>query len=233
MNSLAALNSDIENLINETKAEWSRNPHEVNFQPKIKALLDLQTVLRSQTLPPDQIALIQNQVDQLKQAPQSAPIMHTAPAPLPPTPVVAPPAPVQQPTLSSLLGPGALAALLARQSATPQPSSAVPATILSPQQDHSRPNQAPPSATPTATPVPDPASLLGRLRAAGMLPGLAAAPSSTPANSTSTPVPSLPSFLQNLPSAARTPLGTIPNDVVLKPASLKMYVSILYQVKLS
>ncbi|KUJ08459.1 uncharacterized protein LY89DRAFT_788839 [Mollisia scopiformis] len=217
--SLAALNSDIENLINETKAEWSRNPHEVNFQPKIKALLDLQTVLRSQTLPPDQISLIQNQVDQLKQAPQSAPIMQAAPAPLPPTPVVAPP-PVQQPTLSSLLGPGALAALLARQSATPQPSSAVPATIRSPPQNNSHPFQPPSSVAPATTPVPDPASLLGRLRAAGMLPGLAASTAPTPLNSSTSVAP--PPFLNTPPSAARTPLATIPNDVILKPASLKI-----------
>ncbi|KAF8864293.1 hypothetical protein BDZ45DRAFT_643016 [Acephala macrosclerotiorum] len=220
--SLAALNSDIENLINESKAEWSRNPHEVSFQTKLKALFDLQTILRSQKLPPDQISLIQNQVAQLKKAPQSAPIMQTPQAPLPPTPVVAPPAPAQQqPTLSSILGPGALAALLARQSATPQPSSAVPDSIRSPQQASILPYQPPPSVTPAATPIPDPNSLLGRLRAAGMLPGLGAT-TSAPTPTVSTPTLPSPPFMNTPPTSTRTPLGIIPNDVVLKPASLKI-----------
>jgi pre-mRNA cleavage complex 2 protein Pcf11 len=218
--SLVALNSDIENLINESKAEWSRNPHEVSFQTKLKALFDLQTILRSQKLPPDQISLIQNQVAQLKKAPQSTPMVQATTAPLP-TPVVAPPAPVQQPTLSSLLGPGALAALLARQSATPQLNAAVPATIRSPQQIHTHPYQPPLPVVPAATPVPDPASLLGRLRAAGILPGLGATTTSTPVNPTIASLPP-PPFLNTPPSAARTPLAAIPNDVVLKPASLKM-----------
>merc|ERR1712225_78618 len=86
-----------------------------------------------------------------------------------PTPVAAPapaPAPAQQPTLSSILGPGALAALLARQAATSQTPPVQAASIQSPPQTQAQPYQPPPSNGASVEPL----SLLDRLRAAGMLP---------------------------------------------------------------
>src|ERR1700722_6036970 len=101
-NSIDTLNSDIANLIASSKVEFAQNPYDGSIQTRLKALLDLQSILQSQKLPPDQIALIKDQVAQLSIAAKPQP---------PPTPVVAPPAPVtvsqppaQQPTLASLLG---------------------------------------------------------------------------------------------------------------------------------
>lgn len=229
------LNRDISNLIASSKAEFAQSPYDSSIQTRLKALLDLQTILQTQRLPPDQIAMIKEQVAQLSGPPQPVPKI---PSPRP-APVATPtPQPQPQPTLSSLLGPGGLAALLARQSATPQiptpPPPQATIAIPSPQPQLALPLQLPfqpASSTPVLASVPkpaaDPNSLLERLRAAGMLPGIPAV-SSTPtqppsavggANPPGFP-PSLP-FI-TAPPVSRTPLLEIPNDVVLKPASLKM-----------
>ncbi|KAK2624350.1 hypothetical protein QTJ16_006300 [Diplocarpon rosae] len=221
---IAELNNDIEKLISSARAEWPQNPHDTSIQTKLKALLDLQTILQSQKLPPDQISLIKDQVAQLSRPPQPAPQI---PSPVPlPTPVVAAQPPAQQPTLSSILGPGgpgALAALLARQSATSQTH--IPADpIRSPPQTQAQPAyQPPPPVGPTPAPV-EPMSLLERLRAAGML-SSGPVPTPPPAfqpQTTGFPPGFPPSFLNTPPNNARTPLAAIPNDVVLKAASLKI-----------
>ncbi|KAJ5038869.1 uncharacterized protein L3040_006548 [Drepanopeziza brunnea f. sp. 'multigermtubi'] len=213
-NGIEDLNNDIEKLISSARAEWPQNPNDTSVQTKLKALLDLQTILQSQKLPPDQILLIKDQVAQLSRPSQPAPQIQS-PIP-PPPPVVAVQPPAQQPTLSSILGPGALAALLARQAATSQaPTQAAP--LQSPSQAQVQPAyQPPPSAGPTPTPL-DSNSLLEKLRAAGMLSG----PAQTPPSAF---VPSgFPSaFVNTPPNQARTPLAAIPNDVVLKAASLKI-----------
>lgn len=224
-NSIARLNSDIDKLITTSKAEWAQNPYDNSIGTRLKALLDLQTILQSQQLPPDQIALIKDQVDQLSIASQPASKPQLPPAPvLPLAPVAAAQPPVQQPSLSSILGPGALAAL-ARVSATPQPMVPVQggAPIRSPQPSYAQPPyQPPPTNAPASTPAPEPSSLLERLRAAGMLPAVPA-PTNAPTPMSSLPVPPgfPPSFLNTPPSASRTPLANLSNDVVLKPASLK------------
>jgi pre-mRNA cleavage complex 2 protein Pcf11 len=211
-----------------SKADFAQNPWDSSIQTRLKALLDLQTILQSQELPPDQIALIRDQVTQLSQASQSAPKNQTPPVHIPPTPVAATSAPAQQTTLSSLLGPGALAALLARQSATPQPTppSQPTAPIRSPQPGHQIPYQPPPPAASSSTSTQDPSSLLERLRAAGILQGAAVVTSSpTPTNALAGSLPlgyPPPPFVNTPPNPTRTPLADIPNDVVLKPASLKM-----------
>jgi pre-mRNA cleavage complex 2 protein Pcf11 len=218
-NSIDVLNSDIANLITVSKADFAQNPWDGSIQTRLKALLDLQTILQSQKLPPDQIALIKTQVAQLSEASKAS----KAP-PKPATPVAAAPTqPPQQNSLSSILGPSALAALLARQSATPQPTP--PAQTRSPQPGTSQlPFNAPPTSAASATAVPDPSSLLERLRASGLLPGAPAASTPTPASSLPANMSSgfPPPFINTPPQSTRTPLGEIPNDVVLKPASLKM-----------
>jgi pre-mRNA cleavage complex 2 protein Pcf11 len=180
---------------------------------------------------PDQLAAIKSHVDQLSQFVHALP---QTPNP-PPTYVSSPPilaqvvpvvpipqtqVPVQQPSLSTLFGSGgtaSLAALLARQSATPQPTPPPQAasTTMSPKPRSSQPVSGQPPSGSTSTPVPDPSALLERLRAAGILKGTTSNPS--------TPSPlGFPPSLTNTPPTSRTPLGEIPNDVVLKPASLKI-----------
>jgi len=234
-NSIETLNSDIANLIAASKVEFAQNPYDGSIQTRLKALLDLQSILQSQKLPPDQIALIKDQVAQLSIAAKPQP---------PPTPVVPPPAPVtvsqppaQQPTLASLLGGSdALAALLARASATPQvptPPQQPVQPVRSPQSQYAKPQYppVPPSAS-NSTAVVDPNSLIEKLRAAGMLPAVTPVTSTPPLASSSLAgngilpggfPPQLPYL--NKPfvhSSTRSPLNEIPNDVQLKPASLKM-----------
>jgi pre-mRNA cleavage complex 2 protein Pcf11 len=88
----------------------------------------------------------------------------------------------------------------------------------------------PPASNPTA--VVDPTSLLEKLRAAGMLPPAPRVTSTPPiASNPLTGNGVLPTgFPPQLPylnkpfvsSSTRSPLNEIPNDVQLKPASLKM-----------
>lgn len=231
-NSIDTLTSDIASLIAASKADFAQSPWDSSIQTRLKALLDLQTILSSQKLPPDQIALIKDQVAQLSEASKPPSRIQTPLAHVPPPAhvAVAPP-PTQQPTLSSLLGPGALAALLASQSSTPQPTPPVQsqsfAPVRSPPTSHAQlsfSHLAPASSS--STPVPDPNSLLERLRAAGMLPAAPNATSVPPlplgAVAGSVPPNLMPPFINTPPSATRTPLSDIPNDVVLKPTSLKM-----------
>lgn len=226
--SIDTLTRDIANLIAASKADFAQNPWDSSIQTRLKALLDLQTILSSQRLPPDQIALIKDQVAQLSEASKPPSRIQTPPAHvLPPAPVAVAPPPTQQPTLSSLLGPGALAALLASQAATPQPpqDQAQPhAPVRSPPPSHAQPsfNHLLPTAA-SSNPIPDPNSLLERLRAAGMLPAVPPATNAPPLPLAGSLPPSiLPPFINTPSSGARTPLGDLPNDVVLKPASLKM-----------
>lgn len=228
--SVEKLNSDISNLITVSKADFAQNPWDSSIQTRLKALLDLQTILQSQKLPPDQIALIENQVAQLSAAAQPSSKMQTPPAPVPPTPVAAAQQPAPQPFLG--LSPEALAAL-SRQSATPQPvpQSHHAAPIRSPQPSHSQPlYQPPPSNAPASAPVANPGSLLEQLRARGLLPGTPATTSTpTPLNAGAGNLPPgfPPPFTNTPPNASRTPLADMPNDVVLKPASLKLYANSL------
>ncbi|KAL2066454.1 hypothetical protein VTL71DRAFT_2525 [Oculimacula yallundae] len=215
---IAKLNNDIEKLIASSRAEWPQNPHDTSIGTKLKALLDLQTILQSQKLPPDQIALIKEQVAQLSRAPQPAHKIQS-PAMQIPTPVAATPAPAQQPTLSSILGPGALAALLARSTAATPPVQA--SVIRSPPTTVAQPSYQPPPSNSASV---EPLSLLDKLRAAGVLPS--APTPNPPASYTPTPAgfpPGFPPpFLNTPPNTSRTPLAVIPNDVVLKANSLKI-----------
>ncbi len=216
-NSVETLSSDIDKLITTQKTEWAQNPYDSTIGTRLKALLDLQTILQSQKLPPDQIALIKTQVAQLSEASQLASKVQSPAPVIPQASVAGPQKAAPQPTLSSLLGPGALELLLkARQSATPQlpPQTQSNAPVQSPVPSHVQPvyTKSPPPAS--STPVADPSSLLERLRAAGMLPGFQSV--------TSTSTPPLPRFPPPFtPPTARTPLADIPNDVVLTAASLK------------
>ena len=67
------LSQDVEQLILAAKADFARNPLDTGTQQKLKALLDLQTILTSQQLPPDAIKLIKEQVTLLSGGSQNPP----------------------------------------------------------------------------------------------------------------------------------------------------------------
>ena len=221
------LHKDISDLIASSKADFGKNPWDSSIQTRLKALLDLQTILSSQQLPPNQIALIRTQVAQLSEAAQSSVPPVAPPQPTTPlAPIAAAQPPTQQSTLSSVLGPGALAALLARQSGIPPPPPTQSSASRSPPPSV-QPAFSAPMATPSvSTPLPNPSSLLERLRAAGIL------QSGTPATSTPTLTHNSlagkisqgfpPPFINTPPDTSRMPLAETPNDVVLKAASLKL-----------
>ncbi|KAM0568838.1 hypothetical protein ACHAP9_005128 [Verticillium nonalfalfae] len=185
---IAVLKHDIQELIAASALEAAQYPHDGVIKARLQGLHDLQRLLQTQDMPQDHLILIKNQVADLalkvrpQSVPSSAPIAAATPVsyhPPPPAPVahIAPqPASV---TLDSLLGQGALASLLARQSATPQAQTPAPAPppyagmpIRSPQ-----PPVAEPQRQSSAAPTPDPMALLAGLRMAGLLGGT---PTTTP-----------------------------------------------------
>lgn len=238
--SVETLNNDIHNLIAAMKAEFAKNPHDASIQNRLRALMDLQGVVQRTSLPPDQLELIKNKVTELAVvtlraavAQNSTPIQAIVPTPPPqvlpahlpsasvtPSPISAAP-PTASVTLDSLLGKGALAALLSRQQATtsqnttpnpPYGSVAIrPPPVVQP--------EAPKPAAPPAT------SLLDQLRAAGML------PTSTPVNAGGAAGPAppppmrLPLDLSSLLSAHRAEAGALGagavNGTVLDVVSIK------------
>ena len=180
---LESLHRDIEGLINAATEEFGGNLYDTAIQTRLKALIDLRNILRTQQLLPDQIQAIRNQVN-LLQAAKAPP----APAPLVPTPQPAPmiastppvslpySPPVQIPYQAPPLPPQAapalpptnyLASLLAsvERSKSAQPiNTYTPPPISTPSVD------AQISAAPTENP------LLARLRASGLIGGSSVTP---------------------------------------------------------
>ena len=186
--SLDALNHDISNLIAAARTEFAAHPYDHSVQQRLKALLDLQSILQSQTLPPDQLDLIKGQVAQLSRATRPP----RSPVPAPSAPIVPPlqaPAPLAQPppSLHSLFPPNALAALLASvptaQQSPPTPTPAPPQPTLPVSQPPSLFNLIPTGTAPGVNHAPPQAPgespLLASLRAAGMLPPLPPAVTAT------------------------------------------------------
>ncbi|KAJ6440765.1 mRNA cleavage factor complex component Pcf11 [Purpureocillium lavendulum] len=239
--SVDTLSNDIQNLIVAMKAEFTQNPHDAGVQNRLKALLDLQGVMQRTSLPRDQLELIKNKVTELAAVtlrPASAPGSTQSSTLVPPLAHVAAPhstsvtpapaagngnAPM---TLDGLLGHGALAALLARQSTTPQNTTPNPPyasqAIRSPP-----PIQAEPAKPPAPAQAPMALSLLDQLRQAGMLPN-ATPPNAAPAVAPPPPAQAQPSILPpniaNLLSSAKAQGLTglaAPVDPGLSAAALK------------
>ncbi|KAH8677400.1 hypothetical protein BX600DRAFT_506443 [Xylariales sp. PMI_506] len=218
------LNNDIQRLIVAFKAEFARNPQDPSIQSRLKALLDLQSILQAQNLPQDQLVLIKNEINGLAVTIRAPPAQTPTPVPIPQPVAVAPPHPLSSAapkvSLDSLLGPGALAALLARGSATPQSSTPQPAppttvAIRSPPLQRAEPQ------LPSALANPNPTTLMEMLRKAGMLP--APAPSSEP-TPVPTVTPSLPlPFPLPVPGVGVPSLEGLTSDIVLKAPSLKQF----------
>lgn len=178
---LAALNQDIEALINTARNEFATNPLNPSVQQRLKALLDLQGILQRQELTQDQLRLVRDQVSAL--APISIPVIptpQTVPLNIPATstpPVV--PQPLQQ-----LLNPGTLAGLIKATATRQQPTPPPQTTSILPK-------------VPTNSSTPQPAvssasenPLIAALRARGILP-----PAPTVNPSSAAPTPSLASAL--------------------------------------
>jgi pre-mRNA cleavage complex 2 protein Pcf11 len=251
--SVETLNNDISSLIAATKAEFALNPYEPSIQTRLRALLDLQSILQRQNLPQEQLMLVKNQVDDLavKIRPRSVqPTLTSIPVhQLPPPPAVqvaSSPTPGRQPqapiSIDSLLGQGALAALLAKQPATPTPQAQVPTptppvpfshvALRSPPQQQVTPQQPVAAPAPPSSAAPsDPMALLSRLRQAGLLSGALPAQLPTPALGPSFPrfpIPPPASIPPNIAdilakaraSGPRRPLDEM-NDISLNASSLK------------
>ncbi|KAF2154736.1 hypothetical protein K461DRAFT_291655 [Myriangium duriaei CBS 260.36] len=136
----AKLNADIENLINTAKVDFATNPFDNSIQQRLKALLDLQMIMKTQQLPPDALNAIKAQVSSLSAAsrPAATPANFTPqPAPQPWQPPNAAPAPIHtpqnllhafqpppppQPGALPAFAPGALEALLASTANGQKPS---------------------------------------------------------------------------------------------------------------
>lgn len=222
--SIDSLINEIEQLVVAARAELGRSPYDNSIQTELKALLDLQTVLKTRgaMLSQEQLVPVKTQVANLAvkyrasnahQTVTPTPPIHGTPfhAPIqhPPQQIapVAPAPPASAPpgslSLDALLGKGALAALLSRRSATPQtplpqpqPQPAAVAALRSPTPQRAEPQKA-------ATP--DPMALLGALRGVGLLPPTPQ-PGGTPASNPPGPPP-------QAAAAASTAPVTTPNPV--------------------
>ena len=254
---LELLNRDIDNLIHRYRDALANNFNDVEIQTKLHALLQLQTILTSQTLQPHELEAIRVQLAQLTvgsplaplnksyvYSPAPAAVPYSAPSnppaylppstpthysPPPATPLAPPPVQPPQTDLSNLLNSNALAGLLASVKAQ-QPAPTPPVAQVPTPQPPIQYSQ--PSSTPTPALSTQPNSIIASLRAAGILPP----EGNTPVNGA---VPSAPNPVQHSTPAPSTPnvpvtAPTVPpttspkNDVELTSASLKMYFHCLH-----
>lgn len=167
--------------------------------------------------------MIRNQVAQLSAVAQ--PVLAPTPA-LPVAPLPSQQAPPQQePNLSSLFAPNALAQLLASTATQQQPTPPPPQPPLPVRQVQIPSSQATPSLAPI--PAGGESSLLASLRAAGMLPPLNNTPTLPAAVPASLPFPFPPRAVAHTPvpppAVPRSTIAHIGNDVELTSASLKVY----------
>lgn len=194
--------------------------------------MDLQTILQTQNLPPDQLVLVKNQIADLAVTIRAVPAQTSTPIPQPQPVAVAPPPPAPAApkiSLDSLFGSGSLAALMARNSAipqvsTPQPPPA-PAAIRSPAPQRAEPQK-------PSTPVPtDPMALLNALRKTGILPpttrassGMTSVPNALPSIPLPFPLP-IPSRILGAANAQAPTLENFTSSIALTTSSLKQYAS--------
>jgi pre-mRNA cleavage complex 2 protein Pcf11 len=122
---LETLKADLAKLISNTKIAWELNPSDLAIAPKLKALMDLQTVLNTQTIPPQQLQAIRERIQAL--SPQPAPVQ-TFPSPLslPPQPFINPSQQLATPAFPTAGSPLDLAQILAN-ARLPIPQASTPA----------------------------------------------------------------------------------------------------------
>ncbi|KAI2788377.1 hypothetical protein POX_e06392 [Penicillium oxalicum] len=237
-NDLDALNRDLEACILAARNDFASAPFDPTTQQRLKALLDLQTIMRNQQLTPDQLRLVQDQISAFR--PQSSSTSYAAPhapsapshnssaaistplAAAPVAPVAATPTPPQQPvsqSLQNLLNSRTLAELIKntaiRQQPTPPP--AMPQMPQLPQVPPPMPS------TGSSTPLPD-NPLIAALRSRGILPPASAPPTmGQPPAGKGEALPFLiPGGMRSTPSAP-TPISMAASSVVpMTTASMKI-----------
>ncbi|KAI9716535.1 MAG: hypothetical protein M1812_005266 [Candelaria pacifica] len=255
--SVDTLNEDLARVIANARVEFAANPYHSPTQIKLKALLDLQSILQRQQLAPDQMVQIKDQITQLAaQGPQHTQDMQaTAVVDSQPQlvqqyqPPSLPPPQQYQPPPQPMFSQNALAQLIAATAKAqpptpPPPRPALPASL---QVEPAFGTSTVPQAN---TAPPNENSLVASLRAAGMLPPLpmTSMPASNPTISSGTPalpfnLPLLPpqqqASMTTPPMAttypARPPSTRIENDVKMTSASLKIsrphLISSLYEAQ--
>ncbi|KAI8634160.1 hypothetical protein F5Y19DRAFT_487646 [Xylariaceae sp. FL1651] len=226
--SIDALNDDIQRLTAAFKGQLVQTPHDPIIQTKLKALMDLQTILQTQNLPQDQLVLVKNQIADLAVNIRAPPAQTSTPVPLPnPVAVAPPPAAAPKVSLDSLFGSGALAAIMARNSVTPQVPTPQPPAVPAPNRSPPPQRVEPQKAAPVST---DPMALMNMLRQAGILPpatpvtGPAPMPSTSATPSATLPFPlPIPTMTKSVQPAPPGTIESLTNDIVLKASSLKQF----------
>ncbi|KAJ5136958.1 hypothetical protein N7448_005512 [Penicillium atrosanguineum] len=207
---LESLNRDLEALIGSARNDFANSPFNPTSQQRLKALLDLQRILQSQQLPPDQLKTVRDQLATYA-VPQAPAQENAAPVPAHPIPVATPPTlPASQP-LQHMLNPDILAGLLKATAGNQQPT---PPPQFAPGSFNI-------SQMPTAsTPQPAENPLIVALRARGLLPSASAPPSLAsgtpptggslpfmiPGQAQSTPPPATPQI--SMSSSSTVPMST-------------------------
>lgn len=226
--SIDSLINEIEQLVVAARAELGRSPYDTSIQTELKALLDLQTVLKTRgaMLSQEQLVPVKTQVANLAvkyrasnahqtvtptppihgtpfHAPIQQPPQQIAPPVAPAPPASAPPGSV---SLDALLGKGALAALLSRRSVTPQAPTPQPQPQPQPQPGAVAVlrSPTPQRAEPQKPATPDPMALLGALRGVGLLPPTPQ-PGGTPVTGPSGPPPQAAAAASTAPVATPNP----------------------------
>lgn len=213
-------------MVASARTDFANNPFNAVSQQRLKALLDLQSILQRQQLTRDQLKLVRGQLSALaasSAAPAAQNPVPNAPTPVPAAaPLAGPPAPVSTPPtqsvsqpLQQLLNPGTLAELIrataARQQPTPPPQ--IPSAL--PQMPQASNTMQPAAENP----------LIAALRSRGLLPPASAPPSlasGTPPN-----VGALPFIMSGqaraTPPAATAQASMPASSVVpMNTASMKM-----------
>ncbi|KAK4156675.1 protein PCF11 [Chaetomidium leptoderma] len=206
--SIDKLKDDVQQLIVAEKAEFAQDPLDTSKQTRLKALLDLQTIIQSQDMPQDQLMIIRDRVAELAVNIRPQPPVAATNATYPGAPyTTAPTTPVvsQQPT--------------------PVPSAAAAAAVVAAALGR------PPSAA--AAPPPQPAaggvsidSIFGQGALAALISGAArksVTPQQQQALTQSPPPPSAaagisPAAAAAIAAALRSPAPQRPNEAV-KPAT--------------
>ncbi|KAK4135573.1 hypothetical protein BT67DRAFT_376156 [Trichocladium antarcticum] len=145
--SIDKLKDDIQHLIVAEKAEFAQDPLDTSKQTRLKALLDLQTIIQSRDMPQDQLMIIRNRVAELAvnmrpqpQLPPAATAAHVAAVAAPntihgaipyTTYTPTPPVVVQQPNPIPPAAAAAIAAALGRPPSAPSAPTATPAPAAS------------------------------------------------------------------------------------------------------
>ncbi|EEP78358.1 conserved hypothetical protein [Uncinocarpus reesii 1704] len=224
---LASLHRDIDNLIMSARNDFANRPLDSSVQQRLKALLDLQSILQQQKLPQEQLKLIRDQVSKLAIAAPPTPVPVPA-APVPTTAVQTPSIPTltthtPPPNLQALLNPTTLASLIKAtansQNRTPPPPPPAPLAQVFPQQAPASSSNTPSISAPVVTENP----LIASLRARGLLPPVLNTPPQQPPANLPFLLPSqngyTPSTTPQLPTQTQTDIKI---SVQMSSASIKV-----------